>query len=138
MRWDRGDPLTEKYREISSYVYRHDNPIMLLDFDEKKVRPYKISLDFIKKSLLFVLLVTFFLNKSVASSNIIVFSDDINSKIQFDSFIAKYPLMELPDTLCNIIEYEDSLHLINPEDSSHIPEFLSNVNHGELCYIWYI
>lgn len=49
MRWDKGDPLTEKYREISSYVYRHGNPIMLLDFDEKRLDHIKYHLILLRK-----------------------------------------------------------------------------------------
>ena len=32
-RWDRVDPLCEKYYSVSPYVYCHDNPVMLVDPD---------------------------------------------------------------------------------------------------------
>ena len=32
-RWDRVDPLSEKYYSVSPYVYCHDNPVMLVDPD---------------------------------------------------------------------------------------------------------
>ena len=34
-RWDRVDPLCEKYYEVSPYVYCHNNPVMLVDPDGK-------------------------------------------------------------------------------------------------------
>ena len=37
-RWDRMDPLCEKYYDISPYVYCGDNPVMLVDPDGKEVR----------------------------------------------------------------------------------------------------
>ena len=34
-RWDRVDPLCEKYYDVSPYVYCHNNPVMLVDPDGK-------------------------------------------------------------------------------------------------------
>ena len=34
-RWDRVDPLSEKYYNVSPYAYCHDNPIMCIDPDGK-------------------------------------------------------------------------------------------------------
>jgi RHS repeat-associated protein len=36
-RWDRVDPLCEKYYDVSPYVYCHNNPIKLLDPDGRQV-----------------------------------------------------------------------------------------------------
>lgn len=35
--WDRLDPLCEKYYSISPYAYCHDNPVILIDPDGKKI-----------------------------------------------------------------------------------------------------
>ena len=35
VRWDRMDPLCEKYYDVSPYAYCHNNPIMLIDLDGK-------------------------------------------------------------------------------------------------------
>ena len=37
-RWDRVDPLCEKYYAISPYVYCHNNPVMLVDPDGRIVK----------------------------------------------------------------------------------------------------
>jgi hypothetical protein len=49
--WDRVDPLAEKYRETSPYVYCANDPIKHVDPDGRKVRPCKKSLDIIKNTL---------------------------------------------------------------------------------------
>ena len=36
-RWDRMDPLCEKYYSVSPYVYCHDNPVMHIDPDGRKI-----------------------------------------------------------------------------------------------------
>ena len=43
-RWDRIDPLAEKYRGISPYVYCTNNPIKLLDQQGKEPTPYEAAL----------------------------------------------------------------------------------------------
>ena len=37
-RWDRMDPLCEKYYSVSPYAYCHNNPVMLVDPDGREVR----------------------------------------------------------------------------------------------------
>ena len=51
LRWDRVDPMAEKYRETSPYVYCANDPIKHVDPDGRKVRPCKKSLDIIKNTL---------------------------------------------------------------------------------------
>ena len=36
-RWDRMDPLCEKYYSVSPYAYCHNNPVMLVDPDGKNM-----------------------------------------------------------------------------------------------------
>lgn len=69
-RWDRIDPLCEKYYSTSPYVYCENNPVMLVDpdgripykkavksgivtskFDPKQFHPVKKKYDHIKESI---------------------------------------------------------------------------------------
>ena len=42
-RWDRMDPLCEKYYSTSPYAYCANNPVMLIDPDGRKIEIYKYS-----------------------------------------------------------------------------------------------
>ena len=44
-RWDRVDPLAEKYYGVSPYVYCHNNPIMYVDPDGRKDTTFVIGKD---------------------------------------------------------------------------------------------
>ena len=50
-RWDRMDPLCEKYYHISPYVYCHNNPVMLIDPDGREVKPDGKAFETIKNTL---------------------------------------------------------------------------------------
>ena len=44
-RWDRMDPLCEKYYSVSPYAYCHNNPVMMVDPDGRDIVRWDVSLN---------------------------------------------------------------------------------------------